>query len=197
MPEPDAIGPVGAYARRCLAAARAERDWFRQAVANLEAAGNRIVQTQQPDRDGGPQTVLDWRTGKTLATLSGGQDSSAGWSAGWSGGWTDVCWIGAWLEDLADDGRPAADWPGILPPPPAPGRPLPLALALPGSLAGRLEEAIEVWAVAAGITKGRAAEVAELTGWTEKQVLTCTASWLSMTGEDYMRLGTPANGARP
>ena len=36
-------GPIAAHARDCLAAARADRDWFRRAVVRLEAAGERIV----------------------------------------------------------------------------------------------------------------------------------------------------------
>jgi hypothetical protein len=194
MSEPYAVGPVAAYARGCLAAARYDRDWFREAVAKLESAGARIVQTEQPATDGDAWAVLDWRTGRALATVTGGQDD---YEAAWSEGWTDVCWIGAWLEDLADDGRPAPNWPEILPPPPPkPDLPPPLALPLPSSLAGRLEEAIEAWAVAAGVTAGRAAEVAELTGWTVDEVLACTASWLTITGERYMRLGATGGRAR-
>lgn len=187
MPEPNAAAAVAAYARRCLAAARADRDWFREAVARLEAAGERIVQTEQPDTDGSPWAVLDWRTGATLATITGGQED---YEAAWRPGWTDVCWIGAWLDDLTNDGRPAPDWPKILPPPPSvPDTPPPLALPLPASLADQLEEPIETWTLAAAIIDGRAAEVAALTGWTEDQVLACTASWLTITGEQYMRLG--------
>ena len=187
MPEPDAAGSfIAAYARGCLTAARADRDWFRKAVACLEAAGERIVQTEQPGRAGGPWVVVDWRTGATLATSSGGHDDCA---AAWRDGWTDVCWIGGRLEDLAEEGRPGPDWPGILPPPPAPDPPAPLALPLPSSLSAQLEEVIEAWAVAAGVTRGRAAEVAALTGWTQDEVLACTASWLTVTGEQYMRLG--------
>jgi hypothetical protein len=106
-----------------------------------------------------------------------------------------VCWIGAWLEDVADDGLPGPDWPEILPPPPTRNPPPPLALPLPCSLADLLEEAVETWAVAAGVTVGRAAEVAELTGWTEDEVLACTASWLTITGEQYMRLGATGKEA--
>ena len=187
MPEPEAAGSlIAAYARGCLTALRADRDWFREAVARLEAAGERIVQTEQPGRAGGPWVVLDWRTGATLATISGGRDD---YEAAWPDGWTDVCWIGGWLEDLAEDGRPGPDWPGVLPPPPAPVPLAPLALPLPRSLAAPLEEAIEAWAVTAGVTRSRAAEVAELTGWTQGEVLACTASWLTVTGEQYMRLG--------
>jgi hypothetical protein len=72
MPEPNAGGPVAAYARECLASARADRDWFREAVSRLEAAGDRIVQTEQPGKDGDAWAVLDWRTGATLATITGG-----------------------------------------------------------------------------------------------------------------------------
>jgi hypothetical protein len=93
------------------------------------------------------------------------------------------------LEDLADGGRPAPDWPEILPPPPAQDPPPPLALPLPGSMAGRLKEAIESWPVTSGITGGRAAEVAELTGWTRTRCWPCTASWLTTAGERYMQLG--------
>ena len=143
--------------------------------------------TEQPGKDGGPWAVLDWRTGAILATIIGGQKD---YETTWRGGWTDVSWIGAWLEDLADGSRTAADWPEALPPPPpAPDAPAPLALPLPGSLAALLEETIETWTVAAGVTPGRAAEVAQLTGWTEDQVLACNASWLSFTGDQYMRLG--------
>src|SRR5215467_9624629 len=102
MPEPDVAGPVAAYARGCLAAARCERDWMREAVARLEADGQRIVLTEQPATIGGAWMVLDWRTGETLATITGGQDD---YEAAWSPGWTDVCWIDAWLEDLAEDGQ--------------------------------------------------------------------------------------------
>lgn len=112
MPEPTADGPVAAYARGCLSAARANRDWFREAVARLEAAGERIVQTEQPGKDGGAWGVLDWRTGATLATITGGQDD---YDAAWRDGWTDVSWIGSWLDDLADDGQPGPGWPEILP----------------------------------------------------------------------------------
>jgi hypothetical protein len=186
MAEPHA-GPVAAYARGCLTAARYDRDWFRDAVAKLEAAGGRIVQTEQPSKEGGLLAVLDWRTGATLATITGGQDD---YDAAWRAEWTDVAWIGAWLEDLADDGQPTADWPEILPPPPpVPDRPSPLALPLPGSLAAQLEETVETWVVDAGVTPGRAAEVAELTGWTQDEVLACTASWLAITGEQYMHIG--------
>jgi hypothetical protein len=66
---------------------------------------------------------------------------------------------------------------------------LPLALPLPASLAGRLEETIEAWTAEAAVTPGRAAEVADLTGWSREQVLACIASWLTVTGEEYMRLG--------
>jgi hypothetical protein len=191
MSEPYVADSVAVYARSCLAAARYDRDWFRAAVARLEAVGERIVQTEQPLKDGGACAVLDWRTGGTLATITGGHE------AAWHEGWTDVCWIGAWLEDLADDGRPAPDWPEILPPPPPSPEPSPLALPLPHSLTGRLEEAIEAWAVAAGVTGGRAAEVAELTGWTEDEVLACTASWLTITGERYMHLGDRRQRNRP
>jgi hypothetical protein len=187
MPEPDAAATVAAYARGCLTAARWDRDWFRAAVAMLEAAGERIVQTEQPAKDGGPWTVLDWRTGSTLATITGGQDH---YDATWPEDWTDVAWIGAWVEDLTDNGRPAADWPAILPPPPPiSDPPTPLDLPLPRSLAGRLEETIEDWALQAGVIPDRATEVAELTGWPEDQVLACTASWLTVPGERYMRLG--------
>lgn len=191
MPELDAVGAVAAYARGCLTAARYDRDWMREAVTRLEAAGQRIVLTEQPSAPGVPWTVLDWRGGETLATITGGQDD---YEAAWPPGWTDVCWIGAWLENLADDGKPGADWPEILPPPPAATEPPPLDLPLPDSLADRLEELVEGWAVAAEVTAGRAAEVAELTGWTEDQVLACTASWLAITGEQYMRLGDTAPG---
>ena len=191
MPEPDAGGPVAAYARGCLAVARWERDWMRDAVTRLEAAGQRIVLTEQPATDGGPWVVLDWRTGETLATITGGQDD---YEAAWCPGWTDACWIGAWLEDLAEDGQPGPDWPEILPPPPPPAEPPPLALPIPDSLLDVLEETIEAWAVAAGVAAGRTAEVAELTGWTEDQVLACTASWLAITGDQYMRLGDAGPG---
>lgn len=193
MPEPDVAGSLlAAYARGCLTAARADRDWFREAVARLEAVGQRIVQTGQPGRAGSPRVVLDWRTGATLATTNGGQDD---YGAAWPDDWTDVCWIGGWLEDLAGDGRPGPDWPGILPPPPAPDPPAPLALPLPGSLAAVLEEAIEAWAVAAGVSRGRAADVAALTGWAQDQVLACTESWLTITGDQYMRLGYTGQAA--
>jgi hypothetical protein len=194
MPEPDTDGPVAAYARGCLAAARADRDWFRQAVSMLEVAGERIVQTEQPGKEGGTWAILDWRTGATLATIAGGQDE---YEAAWRRDWTDVCWIGAWLEDVAGDDRPGPPWPEVLPPPPARDPPPPLTLPLPGSLADLLEEAVEAWAVAAGVTAGRAAEAAELTGWTEDEVLACTASWLTITGERYMRLGATRKGLRP
>ncbi len=193
MPELGAVGPVAAYARGCLAVARYDRDWMREAITRLEAAGQRIVLTEQPATDGGAWVVLDWRTGETLATITGGQDD---YEAAWRPGWTDVCWIGAWLEDLAEDGRPGSDWPEILPPPTAaPAEPPPLALPLPDSLLDLLEETIEAWAVAAGVADGRTAEVAELTGWTEDGVLACTASWLTITGEQYMRLGDTARGS--
>ena len=39
------------------------------------------------------------------------------------------------------------------------------------------------------LAAAHAAEVAALTGWTEDQVLACNASWLTITGEQYMRLG--------
>lgn len=41
---------------------------------------------------------------------------------------------------------------------------------------------------------GRAGQVAELTGWTEDRVLACTASWLAITGDQYMRLGDAGPG---
>jgi hypothetical protein len=192
MSELDAVGAVAAYARGCLAVARYDRDWMRDAVTRLEASGERIVLTEQPATDGGPWTVLDWRTGVTLAAITGGQDD---YEAAWRPGWTDVCRIGAWLEGLDEDGQPGTDWPEILPPPPpAAPEPAPLALLLPDSLADRLEEAIEAWAVAAGVVSGRAAQVAELTGWTEDKVLACTASWLAITGDQYMRLGDAGPG---
>ena len=191
MPELDAAAAIAAYARGCLVVARYDRDWMREAVTRLEASGERIVLTGQPATDGGPRPVLDWRTGATLATITDGQDDS---EAAWHPGWTDVCWIGAWLEDLGEDGQPGPDWPEILPPPPAAPEPPSLALLLPDSLAERLEEAIEAWAVAAGVVSGRTAEVAELTGWTEDAVLACTASWLAITGDQYMRLGDAAPG---
>ena len=191
MPELDAAAAVAAYARGCLIVARYDRDWMREAVTRLEASGERIVLTEQPATDGGPWTVLDWRTGATLATITGGQDD---YEAAWRPGWTDVCWIGVWLEDL-DEGQSGPGWPEILPPPP-PAAPEPpsLALLLPDSLADRLEEATEAWAVAASIVSGRAAEVAGLTGWTEDAVLACTASWLAITGDQYMRLGDARPG---
>jgi hypothetical protein len=191
MPELDSAAAVAAYARGCLAVARYDRDWMRQAVTRLEAAGQRIVLTETPAAPGGPWTVLDWRTGETLATITGGQDDD---EAARRPGWTDVCWIGACLEDLAEDGKPGPDWPEILPPPPAPREPPPLDLPLPDSLADRLEEAVEAWAVAAAIVSGRATEVAELTGWAEDAVLACTASWLAITGDQYMRLGDAGPG---
>jgi hypothetical protein len=195
MPEPDACGPLAAYARGCLAAARADRDWFRAAVSRLEAAGERIVQTGQPGHDGGARAILDWRTGATLATVTGGQEDD---EAVWREGWTDVCWIGAWLEDVADDGLPGPDWPEILPPPPSRNPPPPLALPLPGSLADLLEDAVETWAVDADVSAGRVAEVAKLAGWSTDEVLACTASWLTITGERYMRLGaTREEGPAP
>lgn len=188
---------VGAYARACLSAVRPERDWFRQAVTQLEAAGDRIVQTEHTSTAGGTWLVLDWRTGQNLASICGGHDA---YDAAWQDGWTDVCWIGRWIEGLATDGQPAPDWPAALPSPPDVAQitaspPPPLALSgLPASLRARLEEAIDAWAVAAGVTKGRVAEVALLCGWTEDQVLACTGSYLTMTGEQYMRSGEAAEG---
>lgn len=187
-------GQLAAYTRACLVAVRPERDWFRQAVAKLEAAGERVVQTEQPERDGCAFLVLDWRTGRVLASIGGGQDA---YEAAWQDGWTDVSWIGLWLEDLATDGTLAPNWPEALPPPPdiAVLTPAPPPLALPGlpaSLRARLEEAIDAWATSP--TQGRAAEVAELTGWTEDQVLACTGSYLTMTGEQYMSAGAAGNG---
>lgn len=187
---------VAAYVRVCLAAARPERDWFRQAVAKLEAASERIVQSEQPGKDGGTWLVLDWQTGQTLASIEGGQDA---YDAAWQDGWTDVSWIGRWLEDLATDGTPALNWPEALPPPPDVAQltaaPPPLALpGLPASLRVQLEEIIDTWAVTVGGTEGRAAEVAQLTGWTEGQVLACAGSYLAMTGEQFMRIGAEGQG---
>jgi len=187
-------GQLAAYVRACLAAARPERDWFRQASAKLEAAGQRIVQTEEPVTAGGTWLVRDWRTGRILARIGGGQND---YEAAWQDGWTDVCWIGRWLEDLATDGTPAPDWPEALPPPPAAAAltaaPPPLALpGLPASLRILLEDTIDAWA--ADVTKGRVAEVAQLTGWTEAQVLACTGSYLTMPGEQYMRAGVAGPG---
>jgi hypothetical protein len=190
-------GQIAAHARACLIAVRPERDWFRQAVAKLEAAGERIVQTEQPGRNGDAWVVLDWRTGQELARIGGGQDA---YDAAWRDHWTDVAWIGSWLEDLAADGSPAAEWPEALPPPPgiaeltATTPPLDLP-GLPASLRTRLEDAIEEWTVLAGVVEGRVSAVARLTGWTEDQVLACAASYLNMTGERFMALG--AAGALP
>lgn len=94
-------------------------------------------------------------------------------------------------------GHPAPDWSEALPQPPdvvalaAP--PPPLALpGLPASLQILLEDTIGAWA--ADVTKGRVAEVAQLTGWTEEQVLACTGSYLTMPGEHYMRPGVAGKG---
>jgi hypothetical protein len=187
-------GQVAAYVRACLVAARPERDWFRQAVTRLEAAGQRIVQTEEPGKEGGTWLVLDWRTGQILARIRGGQDA---YEAAWQGGWTDVCWIGRWMEDFATDGTPALNWPEALPPPPDIAKltagPPPLSLpGLPASLRIQLEDTIDAWA--ADVTNGRVAEVAQLTGWTEGQVLACTGSYLTMTGEQYMRAGAAGEG---
>ena len=103
MPEQNAAGPVAAYVRNWLTAARWDRDWFRAAVLRLEAAGDRIVQTEQPATDGSAWKVLDWHTGTPVATITGGQDD---YDAAWQDGWTDVAWIGTWTESLAADGRP-------------------------------------------------------------------------------------------
>ena len=185
---------IAVYARACLAAVRPERDWYRLAFAKLEAAGEQIVQTEQPSRDGGAWLVLDWRTGRVLARIEGGQDA---YEAAWQGSWTDVSWVGSWLEDLTTDGTPAPDWPEALPPPPdvaeLTAAPPPLALpGLPAGLRVRLEEAIDAWVTAAASTEGRTAEVARLTGWTEDQVLACTGSYIAMTGEQYMHVASAA-----
>jgi hypothetical protein len=187
MPAQNEARAVAAYARSCLAADRWDRDWFRAAVTSLEAAGERIVKTEEPAAGGSEWTVLDWRTGEVLATIRGGQGDV---EAAWQAGWTDVAWIGRWLEDFASGGETGPDWPEILPlPPPAPDPPGPLALSLPGSLADRLEETIETWASEASIIPDRTAAVADLTGWTIGAVLACTASWLAVPGDEYMRLG--------
>jgi hypothetical protein len=187
----DLTAAIGAYARACLTAVRGERDWFRRAIRQLEAAGEQIVQTEQPGKAGDPWLVLNWRTGQTLAHITGGQDA---YDEAWQDGWTDVSWIGRWIDDLATNGCSPLDWPAALPPPPelAELAAAPPQINLPGlppSLRATLEQAIEFWSVAASVTEGRAAEVARLTGWTEDQVLACTASYLTMTGDRYMRIG--------
>jgi len=192
---PGAAGPAGgaqaaiaAYARACLASVRPERDWFRAAVTKLEAAGERIVQTEQPAGDATWWRVLDWRTGERLAEVAGGHDD---YDAAWQPGWTDTAWIGSWIERLATDGTPAPDWPDALPPPPDPadltGRPRGRLDLEPASLAALLEDTIETWAL--DPYAGRTAEVAELAGWTQDQVLACAGSYLTMTGEKFMALG--------
>ena len=185
-----AAGTVAAYARDCLTAARPDRDWFRACVTALEAAGDQIMISRQPDRDMSWR-ITDWRTGE-VAAVAGNQPD---YDAAWRPGWTDVEWIGSWLEDFAERGEPAQNWPGILPVPDPPGddNPPRLGLGLPPSLLMLLEETIDAWALAAGTSDGalhgRAAQVAELTGWSEDRVLACTASWLALPGDRYMAVG--------
>ncbi len=187
-PAGGAQAAIAAYARASLASVRPERDWFRAAVTKLEAAGQRIVQTQHPAGDAAWWRVLDWRTGERLAEVAGGQDD---YEASWQPGWTDTDLIGSWIEHLATDGTPGADWPDALPPPPdvadLTGRPRDRLDLEPASLAALLEDAIETWAL--DPHGGRTAEVAELTGWTQDQVLACAGSYLTMTGEKFMALG--------
>jgi hypothetical protein len=88
MSEPHAAGPAAAYARGCLAAARYDRDWFREAVAKLEAAGERVVHPNSPPKTAGRGRCWTGATGATLATITGGHGD---YEAAWRAGWTDVC----------------------------------------------------------------------------------------------------------
>ena len=187
--EAPAAGPIAEYARACLTAARHDRDWYRAAVRQLEAAGQRIMCTREPDGEGGPWRITDWRTGQIVKVGHGTDAYDAAWD---HDGWTDAERIGTWMEDFAERGGPHPDWPDGLPVPELPGddNPPRLALGLPDSLTLLLGEAIDAWACAAGsgagTLHGRAHEVARLTGWSEDRVLACTASWLTLTGDRHM-----------
>jgi hypothetical protein len=90
-------------------------------VARLEAArrAGRADRAARPRRQPVGGAGLAHR--ETLAAITGGHDD---YEAARRDGWTDMCWIGAWMEELGDGGQPSPDWPETPPPPPvAPIRP--------------------------------------------------------------------------